>query len=103
MNAVQWFRAAVVGVVLIVPIPSFGQSGGGAITGIVKDASGAAVPGASVIVTNEGTGIAIDTVTNGDGVYRVGTLVPGAYRVDVALSGFQKTARRATLSIAQTI
>jgi len=80
------------------------QSGSGTITGIVRDASGGAVPGASVRVTNEDTRVAVDAFTNDAGVYRVGALVPGTYRIDAALSGFDSVTRRpVALEVGQTL
>jgi len=53
------------------------QSDATSLSGSVKDTSGAAVPGASVIVTNEATGVKRDARTNGDGTYVVNALLPG--------------------------
>jgi carboxypeptidase family protein/TonB-dependent receptor-like protein len=88
----------------LAPALVFGQSGSSTISGIVKDSTGGAVPGAQVNVVNEDTDVAVDTVTNQEGVYRVGALVPGKYRVVVELSGFEPVTRRAlTLEVGQTL
>ena len=47
------------------------QTGTGTITGIVKDASGAAIPGATVEVVNEDTGVAVEAISDEQGLYRV--------------------------------
>src|SRR5262249_797198 len=74
------------------------------ISGIVKDSTGGAVPGAQVNVVNEDTNVAVDTVTNQEGAYRVGALVPGKYRVVVELTGFEPVTRRAlALEVGQTL
>ena len=65
------------------------QSGTSVIAGIVKDASGGAIPGAQVRVINIETGVAIDTFTNADAMYRVPALTPGRYRVEVIADGFE--------------
>src|SRR5262245_230620 len=92
------------GGVVMMATPMFAQSGTSAIAGLVKDASGAAVPGASVKVANEETGIVVDTISNGDGLYRVNALVPGHYRVEVTLDGFQPLVRGPlTLEVGQTM
>jgi hypothetical protein len=61
----------------------------GAIVGRVVDASGAVVSGATVIVTNKGTGVAVTTGTNNTGEYQVLALIPGTYSVRVSAQGFQ--------------
>jgi hypothetical protein len=69
------------------------QRGRGIIRGLVTDASGAAVPGATVTVSNTGTQIAINTVTNETGNYFVPNLVIGQYTVSVTKQGFKKFER----------
>ena len=56
--------------------------------GVVRDAQGAAAPGASVIARSA-TGLAAETVTDGAGTYRFPSLPPGRYEVSARLSGFQ--------------
>ncbi|HTV60882.1 MAG TPA: TonB-dependent receptor [Verrucomicrobiae bacterium] len=59
------------------------------ISGTVKDASGAVVPGAAVVATNVDTGIATTLHTNGDGYYSFPTLAVGNYTIDVTQTGFK--------------
>ena len=66
------------------------QEARGAIQGRVADASGAAVPGATVEVKNLATGVITPTVTNDEGSYRVPFLIPGSYTVTVSLVGFSR-------------
>ncbi len=61
----------------------------GAIVGVVRDPSGAAVPQASVLVTNTATNVAHPTTTNDAGQYQVTALIPGTYSVKVTATGFQ--------------
>ena len=68
---------------------AFAQQTSGDLVGTVKDPSGAIIPNAPVSVTNEATGVKVDTVTTGDGQYRVSNLLPGSYDVIVNASGFQ--------------
>lgn len=65
------------------------QTSTGSITGIVADASGAVVPGATVTTQNKATGNTVKTVTNPDGVFNVASLSPGKYTLSVAQSGFR--------------
>src|SRR5215216_2750506 len=62
----------------------------GNITGVVKDPSGAVVPGATVKAINKGTGVERKTTSSDSGVYELTQLVPGDYRVEVEGSGFSK-------------
>jgi hypothetical protein len=86
------------------PAPAVAQSGSSTVAGIVKDTSGGAIPGAQVKVVNENTGVSVDTITNSEGVYRVGALVPGTYRVQIELDGFQTVVRHPlALQVGQTL
>ena len=60
------------------------------ITGVVTDKSGAVVPGASVTVTNEGTGTSHRVTSGAGGVYVVDSMQVGTYTVTVDASGFKK-------------
>src|SRR4030095_7695984 len=60
------------------------------ISGVVTDAQGSAVPGATVTVRNEATGVNTVIVTNGAGAYTSPPLVLGRYSVTVDLTGFKK-------------
>src|SRR6187402_1363606 len=62
----------------------------GGVTGTVTDSSDAAVPGATVTVTNKETGAMKVTVSSADGTYRVPDLEPGRYQISIELEGFQK-------------
>jgi Carboxypeptidase regulatory-like domain len=76
-------------------IPSAsGQASNAEITGIVTDASGSAVPGAAVTVTNDQTGITKSGVTGGNGQYTLVDLTPGFYDVTVSQAGFAQQALR---------
>src|SRR5215831_11654174 len=80
--------------IVALTVSAFGQSGTSAISGSVKDASGSAIPGAQVAVTNEKTGAAQSIITNETGIFRAGSLVPGTYKVEAEAEGFQKALRR---------
>jgi hypothetical protein len=64
----------------------------GSITGSVQDKTGAIVPNATVIVTNQGTGETRTVTTNSSGTYHAVDLLPGPYTVNVqpvgALGGY---------------
>src|SRR5262249_18061596 len=62
----------------------------GTILGRLTDPQGAAIPHVVVFVTNEETAVASEAVTENDGAYAARFLLPGRYRVEVALPGFKK-------------
>lgn len=77
---------------LLFAISVFAQaSQTGGITGVVSDASGALVSGATVDVINESTGKSERTVTTaGDGGYSITLLTPGDYRMEITAPNFKK-------------
>jgi hypothetical protein len=60
------------------------------LTGTVTDNSGAAVAGATVTLTNEGTGTSISMETSESGSYTFDLIQPGTYSVSVERQGFKK-------------
>jgi outer membrane receptor protein involved in Fe transport len=67
----------------------------GSLGGTVRDDTGGVLPGVTVTITNEATGIARAVVTNAEGFYRAPALEPGKYSVSVELSGFRRVERKA--------
>jgi len=61
------------------------------VSGVVSDPQGSPIPGATVTVHNEATGLDTVLVTNAAGVYTTPPLVLGHYTVAVDLTGFKKT------------
>src|SRR5438094_5061883 len=59
------------------------------ISGTVKDASGAVLPGVEVTATQTETGIARSTVSNETGVYILPNVPLGPYKLEAALAGFR--------------
>jgi carboxypeptidase family protein/TonB-dependent receptor-like protein len=66
----------------------------GSIVGNVVDQKGSVVPGAAVIATNQNTGVAVNTTTNGVGEYNFVTLQAGTYSIKVTAAGFKAFERR---------
>src|SRR5260221_8297998 len=58
------------------------------IEGVVKDASGAVVPGATVEARAAGTGV-LSTTSDASGAFRFPSLLPGTYEVTASISGFK--------------
>ncbi len=73
--------------VLLISSACFAQVGGG-ITGVVKDPSDAAIPGASVFLTNTATGTKRTATTDSQGVYSFPALAVGQYDLEVNAPGF---------------
>ena len=69
---------------------SFAQGTTTRFTGTVTDSSGAAVPGAAVTLTNEGTLVSLTTVTSDSGLYNFDLIPAGTYTVTVEKAGFKK-------------
>src|SRR6267143_2884603 len=61
------------------------------LNGTVTDATGAAVPNAKVVATNQATGVASVTQTDNAGAYLFPSLPIGTYRLQVTAPGFQSS------------
>ena len=66
----------------------FAQAISGDLVGSVLDASGAAIPNATVAVTNVATGVVFNATSNMSGDFRVPNLPPGTYTITGSASGF---------------
>lgn len=73
---------------LALPATGFGQGATGAINGTVTDPSGAAVPGAKVVLRNVATTTEQSVVTNEVGRYHFPVVNPGNYTITVTKDGF---------------
>ncbi len=83
----------------LITIPLFVVHGaGGRIEGKVTDPKGAAIPGATVTVTNKTTKQSFTAVTDGQGRYKVEGLPAGTYDVAVVAKGF-KDGQQADVSV----
>ena len=74
----------------------------GGITGSITDTSGAAVPKATVLLTNLDTGVAATVSTSGDGIYRV-SLPSGRYRLTASSPGFKTFAQEPIIISTATV
>src|SRR5215468_5315379 len=83
------YAAAALVCCLFFSVTAFGQSVNATVGGTVADASGALIPGVTVVATNVGTNIANTTVTNETGTYNFPALQPGTYKLSAELPGFQ--------------
>ena len=71
----------------------FAQADTAQISGFVKDATGASIPGAKVTLTHETTRTERAVETNESGYYVVAALTPGFYTVAAEAEGFKRTVK----------
>src|SRR5512132_3009699 len=96
--------AAVLALALTLCSSALAQETRATVTGIVKDAQGAVVPGVTVTVVNTDTGVTTEDVTNEAGVFNIQKLQPGPIRVSASLPGFKTFVREGiTLRTAETV
>ena len=85
-------------------LPLRAQVVGGTISGIVEDTTGAAIPGASVVVRNSETGAVRKLVTEADGRFSAPSVPVGSYTIVASHQGFQSEERdNLTLVIGQSL
>jgi hypothetical protein len=92
-----WCRGRVLTVALftaLVPFGAYAQSSA-SISGVVKDTAGAVLPGVSVTVRNDTTGVAQEVVTDATGAYLATALEAGSYTVSASLGGFKSAVAKA--------
>ncbi|MBA3976488.1 MAG: hypothetical protein C0504_19960 [Candidatus Solibacter sp.] len=92
-------------VCLVVPAAAQSLAGLGAINGVVRDASGAVVPAAKVVVSNARNGIRRSLETNESGLFAAVSLAPGeGYEVSVLKEGFAAyTAKQIAIQVGQNV
>ena len=79
-------------VLILVTVPGLaaGQGTTSRVTGTVTDSSGGRLPGATVTLTNENTGVTFSTVTTNTGNYSFDAVQVGRYSITVEIDGFKK-------------
>ncbi len=86
-----WALAVMAGGIGAWPSAAWSQAVNGTLLGTVVDTQGAAVPGATITITEIQTEIRRTTATNASGNYVFSNLKDGLYRVEAELTGFGKT------------
>jgi len=76
-------------VALLVPAVVAAQAVTGTILGVITDSTGAVMPGATVTLTNTGTGLLRAVTTDNNGEFTAPSLPTGRYTVKAELSGFK--------------
>ena len=82
------FKAAAVLGVLGLASGAFAQTFQGGIRGVIQDADGGVLPGVTVTISNDDTGVSRTAVANAVGEYNFANVQPGTYTLRAELSGF---------------
>ncbi|MFI5057495.1 MAG: TonB-dependent receptor domain-containing protein [Candidatus Acidiferrales bacterium] len=72
----------------LISTPVYSQVVGGTLSGTITDASGSAVPNATVAIKNVATGVTTNAGSNAQGLYNAPNLLPGTYQVTITAAGF---------------
>ncbi|MGH7443077.1 MAG: carboxypeptidase regulatory-like domain-containing protein, partial [bacterium] len=80
-------------------VPGLAQTAGGTVQGTVTDPSGAVIPGATVSVKNQATGVVRPLTTNSAGFYSAPNLTPGVYGITASAKGFKTEVQHITLTV----
>jgi hypothetical protein len=91
--------AAVFLAALLMPTPAAAQTA--ELRGLVTDSSEGVLPGVSVTIRQEATGVERSIVTDELGSFRVPVLQPGPYVIESTLMGFGTDRRRVVLTVGQ--
>ena len=98
------FRFLLVAAMLVVPAFSYAQVTTATLVGVVSDASGGVLPGATVVATNMGTGVARQSVTDMRGEFVLTALPVGRYSVKIEMPSFKPhTVEGLALNAGQTV
>jgi hypothetical protein len=91
--------------VVLAPAALFAQSQAttGEVNGRITDEQGGVLPGATVTLTNPGTGYSRTATTGAEGFYDVPLLPPGSYEVTYEMSGLKTAKRRANVTVGATV
>jgi len=97
-----WGCLAALLALLASPIVLFSQSGAGSVKGTVSDQTSSPLPGSTVHIINDRTGVSYDTTANEVGFYSVPGLFAGSYTLTFSASGMKKVQASLTLQDAQS-
>jgi hypothetical protein len=96
------FSRVLLGILLVLTFCAAAWSQTGSISGTVKDPSGAAIPGANIVIASPERGITRQMTTNSTGDYSQAALPQGTYDIAVTAAGFKKyQAKAVALDVAE--
>src|ERR1700736_5871871 len=78
-------------VAVLAALPARAQLAGANLSGVVMDASGSAVPNATISIKNVTTGVIREVRSNSDGLYSAPNLLPGDYDIEASAPSFSQT------------
>src|SRR6266567_2807409 len=99
----QFFKTKLVAAVLLLLasfLPALAQTNTTSLTGDVQDATGAAIAGSAVTLTNPATGLTQTTESGKAGQYSFNQIPPGKYTVTVNSPGFSQQLQKVELLVA---
>jgi Carboxypeptidase regulatory-like domain len=79
------------------------QSSAGAVSGTVRDQTGAVIPGAAVSIVNTATNVKVPTKANEAGFYLFPGVAPGSYVLTVEFTGMQKYEVNIAVQVSQSV
>src|SRR3989441_8144582 len=85
---------AIVGLIALGSCLVFAQGSTGAISGVVRDATGAVIPGVTITARHLDSGLTRNAVSSETGGYNLQLLPVGAYEITTELPGFKQAVRR---------
>ena len=88
------FVTAIVALIALGTCPSFAQTSTATIFGVVRDASGALVPGVMVTVKHTESGLTRDVISSENGGYSVPLLPVGPYEITTTMPDFTGSTSR---------
>src|SRR5689334_13653915 len=98
------FLAALLTLLVLIPSRIFAQAISGDLTGAILDATGAAIPNATVTAQNDATGTKVTVPANNDGVYHLTNLRVGTYTLTASATGFATaTAKNLKVELSNTL
>jgi hypothetical protein len=94
-------HTAVVFLLVAVAATGLSQTTATSLRGIIKDPSGAVIPGAKITLTDNASGRKIETTSNGAGEYVLAQIPPANYTIVVVATGFANQTKTAELLVDQ--
>ena len=96
-----WKRFGLAIALLVLVETAHAQSVVGAVSGVIRDPSGARVPGAAVTLTRQETGVQRTATSDARGEFTIAAVAPGEYRLQAEHQGFLRYVRTLIVEVDQ--